>query len=130
MARRPKQFQTSASSPPTEPAAVHAPRALDAPVFAQPEPTADPSIFKIKHPSDDAAYKVIDQLNKEHKIQPMPFPPPRGDGAEPQLTLGPGVRRRRGADRRHIADGQIVFHATGDCGSTRGPKTRTRSPTR
>jgi hypothetical protein len=27
-------------------------RTLDAPVFAQPEPTPDPSVFKIKHPSD------------------------------------------------------------------------------
>ncbi|MFI5382161.1 MAG: metallophosphoesterase, partial [Tepidisphaerales bacterium] len=87
MAKRPKQSQTSASGPSTEAAQAHAPRALDAPVFAQPEPTADPSIFKTKHPSDGPAYKVIDELNKEHRVQPMPFPPPRADGAEPQLTL-------------------------------------------
>jgi len=51
---------------------------LAAPVFAQPEPTPDPSIFKIKHPSDAAAYKLIDELNAEHKIVPLPFPLPRG----------------------------------------------------
>ncbi|HSY29239.1 MAG TPA: hypothetical protein VK832_17135, partial [Burkholderiaceae bacterium] len=53
-------------------------RSLAAPVFAQPEPTPDPSTFKIKHPSDNDAYKVIDQLNAEHKIHPLPFPLPRG----------------------------------------------------
>src|SRR5271154_4628367 len=62
-------------------------RTLAAPVFAQPEATPDPATFKIKHPSDSAAYKLIDRLNAEHKIYPLPFPPPRGGNAEPQLNL-------------------------------------------
>jgi hypothetical protein len=34
-----------------------APRSLGGPVFSQPEPTSDPSMFRVNHPSDDAAYK-------------------------------------------------------------------------
>ena len=49
-------------------------RAIGHPVFAQPQPTADPTIFKVRHPSDAPAYKVIDELNKEHKLFPLPFP--------------------------------------------------------
>ena len=99
-------------------------RRLGSPVFAQPEPTADPTVFKIKHPSDDAAYKEIDKLNAEHKIQAMPFPAPRGTGAEPRLTLAQvlgGATSTVGAIEQR---GQIVFHSTGDCGSTRGPTTQ------
>jgi hypothetical protein len=65
-------------------------RHLTNPAFAQPEPTPDPSTFKITHPSDDAAYKIIDELNAEHKIKPLPFPAPRGGQAEPQLNLTQG----------------------------------------
>jgi hypothetical protein len=98
-------------------------RLLVNPVYAQPEPTPDPSTFKIKHPSDDAAYKLIDTLNAEHKIKPLPFPPPRG-GAEPQLSLTEVFGGNTSAINRITANAQIVFHATGDCGSTRGPKTQ------
>jgi hypothetical protein len=97
---------------------------LDAPVFAQPEPTADPSTFKIKHPSDDAAYKAIDELNKEHKIVPLPFPLPRGGSAEPLLDLLQVFGGNAAAIQRIQSNGQIIFHATGDCGSTRGPTTQ------
>jgi hypothetical protein len=99
-------------------------RILQAPVFAQPEPTEDPSIFKIKHPSDNDAYQAIDQLNKEGKIQPMPFPKPRGKGSEPQLTLTDVFGGNAAAIATIKQRGQIVFHSTGDCGSTRGPKTQ------
>ncbi len=95
----------------------------DQPVFAQPEATADPSTFKIKHPSDNPAYKVIDQLNKEKKINPMPFPAPRG-GAEPVLTLQQVFGGNSGPINKINDNGQIVFHSTGDCGSTSGPKTQ------
>lgn len=47
---------------------------VDKPVFAQPEPTDDPKRFEVKHPSDGPVYKQIDALNKEHKINPLPFP--------------------------------------------------------
>lgn len=99
------------------------PRPVDQPVFAQPEPTADPTKFRVKHPSDGPAYKQIDQLNREHKIQPLPFPPPRG-GIEPHLTLAEVFGGNTAAINRITGAGQIVFHATGDCGSTRGPQTQ------
>lgn len=100
------------------------PRNLNAPVFAQPEPTEDPTIFKIKHPSDSAAYKAIDELNKEGRIQAMPFPAPRGDLPEPQLTLIDVFGGSQEAIDTIERNKQIVFHSTGDCGSTRGPKTQ------
>jgi hypothetical protein len=93
-------------------------------VFAQPQPTADPSSFRIKHPSDSAVYKEIDQLNREHKINPLPFPAPRG-GVEPRLTLQQVFGGTSTATDNIVKQGQIVFHATGDCGSTRGPQTET-----
>jgi hypothetical protein len=99
------------------------PRRLGSPVFAQPEPTADPTLFKIKHPSDAAAYKAIDQLNAEHALQPMPFPSPRADGPEPVLTLAQVFGNGAAAIAAIEGRKQITFHATGDCGSTRGPTT-------
>lgn len=95
---------------------------LDHPVFAQAEPTPDPTKFVVKHPSDNPAYKEIDKLNAEHKVEPLPFPPPRGL-PEPRLTLA-AVLNVSGASLESQIDshGQLVFHATGDTGSTRGPK--------
>jgi len=98
-------------------------RQLGHPVFAQPEPTQDPQQFRVKHPSDAPAYKEIDQLNREHKIAPLPFPPPRG-GVEPRLTLEEVLGGNTAAIKKITSGGQLVFHATGDCGSTRGPKTQ------
>ena len=103
---------------------THPPRRLDAPVFAQPEPTPDPTTFRVKHPSDADAYKLIDELNREHRLQPMRFPRPRGAGAEPRLTLADVFGGNAAAINAIEQRGQIVFHATGDCGSTRGPKTQ------
>jgi hypothetical protein len=56
------------------------------PVFAQPQPAADPKQFRVHNASDDPAYKTIDELNREHKLAPLPFPVPRGV-PEPVLTL-------------------------------------------
>lgn len=99
-------------------------RVVGTPVFAQPQPTDDPKKFEVKHPSDGAAYKQIDQLNREHKLAPLPFPPPR-DLPEPELTLAAVVGDNEAAlQRRMAANGQIVFHATGDTGSTRGPESQ------
>jgi hypothetical protein len=98
-------------------------RTLDHPVFAQPVSTEDPTKFRIPHASDAPDYKAIDVLNREHKIQPLPFPAPRG-GVEPRLTLEE-VLGGNATVIQHITDrGQLVFHATGDCGSTRGPTTQ------
>jgi hypothetical protein len=106
------------------PGAGLAKRTLSTPVFAQPEPTPDPSTFRIKHPSDAAAYKLIDQLNAEHKINPLPFPAPRGGAPEPRLDLTQVFGGNSAAVARIQGSGKIVFHSTGDCGSTRGPTTQ------
>jgi hypothetical protein len=118
---------------PQAPSGLHAPvtRESPRPIFAQPSPTEDPTTFLIHHASDGQAYKVIDQLNKEHKLAALAFPAPRG-GTEPRLTLGQVLGDVDGApaDVRATAQatvesitraGQIVFHSLGDCGSTRGP---------
>jgi hypothetical protein len=110
------------SSPNSTPI-ISSERSLDRPVFCQPTPTADPNTFRINHASDNAAYKSIDQLNAEHKLAPMPFPAPRG-GVEPQLTLEAVLGGYTNAVQAIVNAGQIVFHATGDCGSTKGPKTQ------
>jgi hypothetical protein len=92
------------------------------PVFAQPQRTDDPAKFKVRHPSDDPAYKKIDELNKEHKLTPLPFPPPRGL-PEPRLTLADILDVDADTLQKTItANGQLVFHAAGDTGNTRGPE--------
>ena len=98
-------------------------RKLQKPVFAQAEPTPDPSVFRVRHASDAPAYKLIDELNREHKIAPLPFPPPRGV-PEPRLTLTDVLGGNASTINAIIRNGQLVFHATGDCGSTRGPATQ------
>ena len=74
MVRR-ARTRRAASSGGAEPSTGLAPpRVLAQPVFSQPQPTADPTTFDVNHPSDDAAYKIIDELNKEHKLHALPFP--------------------------------------------------------
>jgi hypothetical protein len=97
-------------------------RSIGHPVFAQPQPTPDPTTFRVRHPSDNPAYKIIDELNKEHKIAPLAFPAPRG-GVEPRLTLEQVFGGNTSAIDRIVGWNQIVFHATGDCGSTSKPTT-------
>jgi hypothetical protein len=96
------------------------PTPIGHPIFAQPQPTADPTRFRIRRPSDDAAYRTIDQLNAESKLAPLPFPSPRG-GVEPVFTLAEALGAS-GADivKRIAAAGQLVFHSVGDTGSVRG----------
>jgi len=124
MAKRVRGYLGGAGTPPSLAATSPPARRLDKPVFAQPEPTADPQTFKIKHPSDSDAYKIIDELNAEHKIKPLPFPLPRGGEVEPQLNLTQVFGGNTAAVARIQSSGQIVFHALGDCGSTRGPTTQ------
>ncbi len=126
MASKPKRpASPAADNPTTDPPPPVPPRIVGAPVFAQPEPTADPTIFKVKHQSDGAAYKEIDALNKQHALTAMPFPAPRSSDSEPRLTLDEVFNKLPGATAGITKQGQIVFHALGDCGSTRGPKTET-----
>lgn len=132
-ARRPRTVrrarpQTPPSPAASDPAAAPPPttgvRDIGHPVFAQPEPTPDPALFRVKHASDTAAYQEIDALNRAHKIAPLPFPPPRGL-PEPRLTLAQvfgGEAAAAGRVQAITAAGQLVFHSGGDCGSTKGPE--------
>jgi hypothetical protein len=110
---------SNASTPPSG----HLARSVGHPVFAQPQPTVDPTKFRIRHPSDKEAYREIDELNREHLIKPIPFPPPRGL-PEPWLTLEQVFGGNSAAISNIQSNGQLVFHATGDCGSTRGPESQ------
>jgi hypothetical protein len=92
-------------------------------VFSQPQPTPDPTTFKVRHPSDADAYAAIDELNREHKLKPLPFPAPRG-GTEPTVTLAQALGDFPKAYNPILANKQIVFHATGDCGNVKGPRTQ------
>jgi Calcineurin-like phosphoesterase len=120
MARKAPPRRRGGGDGPPPPGSGEAPRDIGRPVFAQPEPTEDPTTFRVKHPSDAPVYKEIDALNREHKIKPLPFPAPRG-GVEPRLTLE-DVLGSVAAVETIAGRGQTVFHATGDCGSTRGPE--------
>jgi hypothetical protein len=89
------------------------------PQFAPVDP--DPTAFAVQHPSEAGNYAKIDELNREHKIAPLPFPRSRG-GTEPILTLAqvldvPGDSKGNSA----ILD-RIVFHAVGCTGAVRGPQ--------
>lgn len=123
MARPPRHRKKSEAPPPSVPPTDNTdPSPVAGPVFAQPKPTADPTRFRIEHPSDGAAYKTIDALNAEHKLGPIPFPAPRG-GTEPVLTLAE-VLGKTGDDvvKAITKAGQLVFHAVGDTGSVKGPE--------
>jgi hypothetical protein len=102
----------------TPPAPTPGPAASGAPGFAQPVYTPDPTAFITDHPSDNAAYKIIDELTKENKIKPLAFPSARG-GSEPVLTLAQTLGSSGAAAEAAItAAGQIVFHSVGDTGNT------------
>ena len=124
MPRHPRKSPGATSGTPPQPPVAPASRNVDGPVFGQPEPTPDPSTFKVNHPSDGPAYTAIDQLNTQGGLKPMPFPAPR-DTPEPRLTLAEvfgGLQRA--IAKIETTNKQIVFHALGDCGNTRGPKTQ------
>jgi Calcineurin-like phosphoesterase len=114
-----KRSGSSRRNPPANP-----PRVLVGPVFSQPQPTADPSTFRIRHASDKDAYAQIDKLNAEHKLAPMPFNKPRGKLPEPALTLTAALGNDPTVPTAIQQQKQIVFHATGDCGNVKGPKTQ------
>jgi hypothetical protein len=42
-------------------------------IFGDPQPTADPTKFVVKHPSDSPYYDEIDAFNKKHGLQALPF---------------------------------------------------------
>ncbi len=123
MTRRPQRRKPK-PTPQTEPIDNTGATLVDSPAFAQPQPTPDPKKFEIKHPSDNPAYKQIDELNREHKLAPLPFPAPRGL-PEPTLSLATVLNVSEADLKKQVAkNGQIVFHAAGDTGSTRGPESQ------
>jgi hypothetical protein len=86
------------------------------PQFGEVQFTEDPTAYKIKHPSDNALYKLV---NKK-LLQPIPKPKDPGNMV---LTLET-VWGDKGTDVvKNIKNaGQIVFHSAGDTGSVKGPK--------
>ncbi len=83
-----------------------------------------PRITRRRPKSATAAYKVIDELNREGKLAAIPFPASTGL-PEPRLTLADIY----GADGTRItnaitASGQLVFHSVGDTGNTTGPSSQ------
>src|SRR5271165_3984957 len=118
--RHPRRPQSPPSPPP--PIDNTGPVPLDRPIFAQPQPTPDPTQFRVVHPSDDDAYRQIDALNAAHKLDPLPFPAPRGL-PEPVLTLAQVFGPDGDALAKQIeSSGRLVFHAVGDTGSVKGPE--------
>jgi hypothetical protein len=103
-------------------------RSIGRPVFAQPEPTADPTTFKVKEASDKASYHKINELNAAHELYatviPAPRPTKNGSGDEPVLTLAEVLGGNAWALGNIQKNKQIVFHSCGDCGSTVGPQTQ------
>jgi len=85
------------------------------PVFAQPQPSPDPTGFK---------NPVTDQSDKE-LANVEAVPQPVGGAAEPILMLAQ-VYGSAGAAKTAAIEraGQIVFHSVGDTGSAKGPSTQ------
>jgi hypothetical protein len=85
------------------------------PVFAQPQPSPDPTGFK---------NPVTDQSDKE-LANVEAVPQPVGGAMEPILTLAQVYGSAGAAKTAAIEQaGQIVFHAVGDTGSAEGPSTQ------
>ncbi len=85
------------------------------PVFAQPQPSPDPTTFK--DPVTDQSDKEIANLE--------PIPQPVGGAAEPILTLAEVYGSAGEAKVAAIQQAkQIVFHSVGDTGSVIGPDTQ------
>src|SRR5271168_165472 len=86
----------------------------DEPVFAQPQPSPDPTTFK--DPVTDQSDAEINNLE--------PVPQPAGGAAEPILTLAQVYGSAGAAKVQAIENtAQIVFHSVGDTGSVVGPDT-------
>jgi Calcineurin-like phosphoesterase len=85
------------------------------PVFAQPQPSPDPTSFR--NPVTDQSDQEIAQLE--------PVPQPVGGAVEPILTLAQVYGSAGDGKTQAIQQaGQIVFHSVGDTGSVKGPDTQ------
>jgi hypothetical protein len=72
-------FPAPQTPPPPPPVSLN-------PVFAEPGYMQDPTQFKAPHASDKTAYNELDQLQKLHEFNPLPFPTIEGQD-EPILLL-------------------------------------------
>ena len=126
MTRAPHHRKTKSSPPPSAPPPIDNtdPTPVDGPVFGEPAPTADPEEFRVPHPSDSAAYAKIDALNAAHKLNPLPFPAPRGL-PEPQLTLAQIFGPNGDAITKQI---EVVRTPCLSCGRRHRVGERARSP--
>jgi len=89
--------------------------AQDQPIFAQPQPTPDPTNFK--DPVTDQKFKGI------ANVEAVPLP--RGNAVEPVVTLEQVYGAAGAAVVKAIErSNQIVFHSVGDTGSVIGPETQ------
>lgn len=85
------------------------------PIFAQPQPSPDPTGFK--NPVTDQKLAELNDLE--------PVPQPVGNATEPTLTLQQVYGSQGAAKAQAITQsGQIVFHSVGDTGSVVGPATQ------
>jgi hypothetical protein len=114
---RSKRKPKLATAPPqgnTEPVLTGGPQ------FAESSATPDPSQFRLKHGSDKQAYTILD--SQRGVLEPRPYPVVEGV-PEPLLTLEQVLGAQGGGVAKAIqAADQIVFHAVGDTGNTRGPE--------
>jgi hypothetical protein len=88
------------------------------PQFAQPIPSPDPTKFTVPEGSDTANYNKV----QKNLLQAIPAPRP---GASLTMALADALGSGGAAAVAAIQKaGQIVFHAAGDTGSTKGPDTQ------
>jgi hypothetical protein len=110
--------KTKTKSTPAPPPGNNDPVQTTGPQFGETPATPDPTKFKFKHTSDTQAYSILDK----QKSQPRPFPPIKS-AVEPVLELADAFGKAGPDVVKHINSAeQIVFHAAGDTGNTRGPK--------
>lgn len=122
---KPKKYKRKKAVAPAAPAtaepvfaATPAPPVTANPVFAEPQYMPDPSAYKEPHASDTAAYNELDQLQKLHQFNPLPFRVVAGT-VEPVMKLGAAFGSAGNKVEQAITKaGQIVFHSAGDTGAT------------
>jgi len=88
------------------------------PVYAEPRFLPAPSQYMQPHASDSVVYKELDELQKLHEFNPLPFAVVQGV-KEPVLKLSDALGSRGKAVEQAISKNeQIVFHSSGDTGAT------------
>jgi hypothetical protein len=113
---RPKRKSEPAAAPPEGNAD---PVLTGGPQFAETPATPDPTKFRVKHGSDKKAYTILD--SQRGVLKPRPFPAVEGV-VEPLLTLEQALGAQGNGVVKAIQKAeQLVFHAVGDTGNTRGP---------